>query len=603
MLPIQEMLKLLVKQTASLDTITGFLEDPTKNLPEAQNLQYLLHAQSQDNMTNPEETATIYHWLRRRTALGLISQAEIIPALETIAHNSNGTIVATWSENLYRAIFEGITMSNVQVCSNSPTYQAFNAFLMSTPPGTLARRTQNLGIEIVRSLHAMDDTGLKLHSRHFLYGWCTCEDVDNHSLQTKGPAVHALLDLLQQMPRDWLRPILREQGVNFLMRLCNSDLGPSIFLKHVDRLGKVSFLSELLPQFEKGLAQESLEMQAKYLRHIDHRAKCLYLVRHWYEKLIGHGRSVGSSFPLRLETCFEQSTYVHPKRSPFINLLASLRALDYYPHAKSQGRLFRLLYALDMPGTVLALISSTRLIPSSRLKTHVQFQYNARVIKQEILRYLFIGKSRIAYKIFQSYHHLALEHVPELAEIIISRPHIHPDAALKYWLCRRKWLGHTKEFSQDRALLRNMRVEILNRMALAYSKASHLSPRMAFGRVHYCYLSLRRERLPLRSDMTRALTSAGVIRYLQAGKWVSTVRFTWILGLVRKTEGEEVADKLDRMVWEWRGEVLDRQRRLKQTAREAEARPRAREPGRTPWNLTGKRGRPNWFDWRTCDGE
>ena len=49
---------------------------------------------------------------------------------------------------------------------------------------------------------------------------------------------------------------------------------------------------------------------------------------------------------------------------------------------------------------------------------------------------------------------------------------------------------------------------------------------------------------------------AGIIRYLEAGIWVSSVSLKKILAIVRVVEGEKVADEIDRMVFVWRGRVV-----------------------------------------------
>jgi len=239
----------------------------------------------------------------------------------------------------------------------------------------------------------------------------------------------------------------------------------------------------------------------------------------------------------------------------------SLRSLDYYPPAEMQSRLLRLLRALDMSGTIVSLIASNRV-------HHVHFAGS--VVQAEIKYHLSIGKQRIAYKIFRSYHQLPIEHVPELAEVIISRPNLHSEVALRLRHSRQKFLGRTKEFTHHPLTLRDLRTTTLNRMALAYAKASHLRPIWASRKVQACYQTLRTEHLPVQPDITRAMTHAGIIRFLQEGEWVSTFRFMQILRLVRKVEGEEVAEQLDWTLWDWRAEVLGKGRENRD--REAEER-------------------------------
>ena len=587
----------LVQQDTPMDMVISFLENPRLNALEAQNLQYLLTAQSQRTISDPTETETLCRWLGKQVALGLLPHDEILSILEIIVRNSGEKSTTASYEGLYRAVFEGISTSTVYTGANDPRILSFNAFLISTPAGALSWAAQNLGVEIIRTFRITDETPLKTSLRLFLKSWYSSEDTDHNgedlALALRSRATK-ILDMLQHMPHDWLVLLIREKNRKFFRRLFAMDEGGTVFLHQLSSLGESSFLIGLLPYFEAALAQEKPAVLAKYLRLMDHRAKCVFLLRHWYEAELGHRLTVGPSFPSGLEARFEGLTQEHPKRSPFINLLSTLRACDYYPPATSQNRLLRLLHALDMSGTILALIAFP-------LLTGVPF--GAGVVKAEILYHLSIGKQRIAYKIFQSYHRLSMEHVPELAEVIISRPNLQVDTALRYRRRRRKWLDRTEQFQQDPSIRETLRTDTLNRMALAYAKSPHLLPRQAFREVYDCYLALKRERLPLTPDLTKALTHAGVVRFLQAGQWVSTARFTWSLGLVRQIEGQEVADKLDKLVWDWRGELIDQRRRQGEKERRERVRLEYPRPTRRFRMVLASRGRASRFKWSKCDGE
>ena len=259
-----------------------------------------------------------------------------------------------------------------------------------------------------------------------------------------------------------------------------------------------------------------------------------------------------------------------------------------------------------MSGTILALIATPSL---------TRMRFNVYVVIKQIYCHLSAGKHRIAYRIFQSYPSIPLEHVPGLAEVIISKKDLHQDTALHYRHRRQRWL---KFFRHDADFLTRIRTNQLNNMALAYAKAPHLTPRMAWRQVHYCYRALRRDRLPLTADMTKALTYAGVIRYLEAEAWMSTVRFQWVLGHVREVEGADVADRLDRLVWEWRGRVIEKRRaRARAVARRGSSSDdegggrggapttafesaRTRRAGRVTFVVSG--GRPS-FRWGKAHGE
>ena len=600
----QKVFQGMIQQDIPIETLINFLETSKLNVIGAQNLPYLLATQSKSTATKLEDLETLCRWLSTQMRLGLLPPVEVLSILEAIAQTKDDKLTTLSSQSLYRTVFEGIaSLPAVYTHWHSPRFQAFNALLVSTPPEALSWATQNLGVGIIRSLQTTIDTPIKTSLDLFLESWCVSSDLevaDDGHTGALGDRAFRILDMLQRMPRYWLLRTIRARQWRFLEKFFATDDGISAFLNHWKSPVETSFLRDLWPRLEEYLATKKPAVLAKYLQTMDHRAKCGFLIRHWYGAewydaeygvlIADPRRALKPLLSSHLEARFEASLQENPKRSPFINLLQALRALDYYPRAREQILLFRLLRALNMHGTILALVATSQ-------QTHMHF--NARVIKTEILHNLSIGRQRIAYRIFQAYHHLSLEHVPELAEAIISRPNLHPDAALRYRSSRRKRLGSTKEFERDRSFLDNLRVELLNRMALAYAKARHLHHRRAFRKVRACYLRLRGEHLPLRPDLIRAMTHAGVIRYLEAGEWVSTARFIWILNFVRQVEGKDVADKLHRLVWDWRGEILDRRR--------SQGVPRtclSEEPVKRKRIVVGpKRTRAPGIKWWKCDGE
>lgn len=579
----------MILEDKPMDVVIEFLEDPKLNVFEAQNLRHLLTVQSRTTTTDPRESQTLCRWLSRQVALGLLPHDEVVSMTEIIKGNSGKRLSISSCEDLYKAVIEGISLCTIYQGEDIRRIHSFNAYINSLSTGAISRPTQNLGVEIIKSLRVANDVPIKRSLRFFLRDWYSIEEPDVKEqnvmgrLQTRASKV---LDMLQRMPHHLLLGLLPESNKRFFERLFAMDGGISAIVKHLSRSGEPSFLRELLPQIEARMAQEELADIAEYLQLMDHIAKCRFLLRHWYETRLA---------PSVVETRFQRSIQENPDRSPFINLLMSLRSLDFYPTAVTQSRLLRLLRALDMSGTIVALTAGYRV-------HHVHF--DARVVQAEINYHLSIGKQRIAYKIFRSYHKLPIERVPELAETIISRPNLHSEVALRLRHSRQKWLWCSKEFTQDALTLRDLRTTTLNRMAIAYAKAPHLRPMWAARKVQACYQTLRTEHLPVQSDITRALTHAGIIRFLQEGEWVSTIRFLQILRLVRKVEGEEVAEQLDRTLWVWRQQVLEKGRENRERA--LEEGPRVGcfvRPAFQRIAVGPRRTRRPCARWWKCDGE
>ena len=109
----------------------------------------------------------------------------------------------------------------------------------------------------------------------------------------------------------------------------------------------------------------------------------------------------------------------------------------------------------------------------------------------------------------------------------------------------------------------NVRVELAHQIAYQFSLDESITSRASARSVYYFYRYLRSHRLPIGPLMTKALVRVVVTRSLSERRFVSTRRYIWLRSLVSEVEGEEVAQQLDKLFWEWRGQVIaDAKRRL-----------------------------------------
>lgn len=106
------------------------------------------------------------------------------------------------------------------------------------------------------------------------------------------------------------------------------------------------------------------------------------------------------------------------------------------------------------------------------------------------------------------------------------------------------------------------RVRTVHDLALAFARSERFSPRQAFRHVWRLYRYLRRARATLSRDISRAMVHAAVIRPMQAGQRVDNNTFCFVIGIVRRLEGSEVADELDMLVWKHRPVGFNRGERL-----------------------------------------
>jgi hypothetical protein len=87
-------------------------------------------------------------------------------------------------------------------------------------------------------------------------------------------------------------------------------------------------------------------------------------------------------------------------------------------------------------------------------------------------------------------------------------------------------------------------IDLINKVAIAISCSETLSPCQAYNMVHWLYGFLRRHSGPVDPMFCRALYHAGVTRYRRNGGRVAATRYEYILWIISKFEGPEVAKQL-----------------------------------------------------------
>ncbi|KAL9003369.1 MAG: hypothetical protein Q9188_003763 [Gyalolechia gomerana] len=189
----------------------------------------------------------------------------------------------------------------------------------------------------------------------------------------------------------------------------------------------------------------------------------------------------------------------------------------------------------------------------------------------EIQNHLEEGNLRAAYRVFMRSPQVLLDQCPNLAEALILDSENNAKAALESFHNQRSTaFSEVQSTSESYPLkqLRQDRIDLLERMALAYAKMSHTRPSFAFRCVYDCWSFHKRDKLgPIRPGMARALIESGIVRPLQSGRrLVSEARLEWILLQVAEAEGKEVMRKLGAAIWQWRDDVIwqmDNQRNTK----------------------------------------
>lgn len=87
-------------------------------------------------------------------------------------------------------------------------------------------------------------------------------------------------------------------------------------------------------------------------------------------------------------------------------------------------------------------------------------------------------------------------------------------------------------------------VDFVHRLAVAISCSHNLTPSRSFHLIHLLYDYLRRHGGPVYPSLVQAMYHAGVVRYRREGRRVSPTQYEYILWIVSKFEGREVARQL-----------------------------------------------------------
>ncbi|OOQ85235.1 hypothetical protein PEBR_26857 [Penicillium brasilianum] len=86
--------------------------------------------------------------------------------------------------------------------------------------------------------------------------------------------------------------------------------------------------------------------------------------------------------------------------------------------------------------------------------------------------------------------------------------------------------------------------DFVHRLAVAISCSHNLTPSRSFHLIHHLYDYMRRHGGPVYPSLVQAMYHAGVVRYRREGRRVSPTQYEYILWIVSKFEGREVARQL-----------------------------------------------------------
>lgn len=546
----------VLRSGCGLETFLQFLSDPSLNLQKARNLPRLWEWYISEPR-NRGDSIRLHNWLRRHISLGMQSKRELQDLIEVALYSSRDTSKIQQDRDLHRTILDGLNLSGVDQISDLGG-EILNQLLLLV---SLNHSWQNPGLQTLSfkifevckpdQLHKMAK-GISCLLTSYLVSASSDREVCSHDGQ-----VSKVLDYLLLISEIEASKAIASASQALLMRLRsshstwhlskrNADQWWSLLLHH-KIFEFIKYRSEWL-RIERALAGHDTEVLCMYLKHISDDEKCTFLLRHWFIQYLEDGDNLSpSKVSYAIELFNNRLVSRKGQKCPFIFLF------KYLPPRVTADkivllRLFSLLNKLELQEISLKLYSYFL-----QLSTSVDFG----ALAKDIIDFT-SPTSQAACTLFKITPFLPLESCPSVAETMILNPDDGLGVPLGFRVLRRKSLGVSNVYPHTAEEIRCAQIELLNRMAMAYAQASHLYPRVAFRQVYQCYRLLvrRHGRASLSMAFSRAFTLAGLINPLQKVRWVGMTQLKFVLRIIKEIEGDEVASKVDELLYIWRNQLI-----------------------------------------------
>ena len=552
----------LLDTGADLSGLLVFLEDAIFNIPEAQNLQNLIH-QHVLHGPNKQDEELLHQWLTRQIARGFLSGETFARLCRSLCNHDNTNQYRAYSSRLSQAVLKGLSSSFSHSISEVDA-SALDTLLETLYCNQLTPKTHKLVITLIKAMDASQIRTVQTRIVFFLRDWVLNHDPDKVLQAPMDNPLPEVFDVLYKLPifdalfiaartseellalgTAYIHSYVHEEGCRKAPIYDRLKTWCFSLSKHTIRR---RFQSEVIwTNIERMIAKQPSAVLASYLQALSEDEQSLFLLkRYLVPKIFFDG-----AYSVQYRRTVKQYKKLLAERqynvSPFVLAFHALR-VDFGPSASTMAYLFHLFGFLNLPNVIIQLIA------------YFQSPKYSKRIPEKLIRYQISyhihTHPHIAYRLFKTTPTLPLESCPEIAEMMILDPRFDPADPFSMLSKRNKYICVTDVQPRNNAELRVARHELFTRMAVAYTQAKHLFLRVAYRYVCACYdLHVQLGLGGKSREMSKALTLTGIIRPLEEGIWVSTTQIKFVLNIVRKVEGEEVAEKLDELLYVWRGRV------------------------------------------------
>ena len=527
-----------------LQALLSALEDAALGTPG--NLNFLLDWQLRKdrgvkalrNRVKIDDLNLLQQWMRRQLHLGLKTDEDIFVFLRFISRVSDATHSEPLRCSLIASITEGLQLSSIFRFKDLGR-ETQRKILESITRGPTTRESLHLGFGLIEAMQQWQlehtDQMLSVLILGIVHADATLWEKQRTETRFL-EVIPMLLGMIRGLPEKlafsaiWLttKTLIEDDSPMPASSPSKTQIWWSA-LARTDLL-EIGVKTPLKTVIELYLSSRKLEKVAPYLQQLDDRNQARFILTYWFRP---------KDPPLRARALhlFDEFCSAKRKERPWVSMFQALCHCVQNSSELSNLDVKQVFKVLQMLGKSEGIVDI--MMQAWKLRSIVDESAVVYTIKEHLE-----AGSHLAERILHFSFSIQLDLYPELAEQMILCPWISPGTALRYVQLRHMPFKRSSK----------VRVQLLERMAVAYSSASHITPRMALNYVRQCYALQVQEHLGDPSVvMIRALTRAGLIRPLEAGQWVSTTQVRWILSLVRAYESAEVANQIDETVYKWRG--------------------------------------------------
>ena len=541
----------LLDRRSSIRALFTFLEDAFLNTPQAGN--FWLFLSDQRRFKSIQSREYLQQWTYDQAALGMFTPEDVTSIMRFAVSPENAR---RWFL-LAVKVWEGVQKSSV-LTSRDLQPEALTMLLECLSNPLIPGKHRKIGLEVILMLEPsqLDDIGSEISRFFESWMWPSTPSEDSqHATEDRNDQFSPSTKFVRAISRlriDLACSCVANMSRRFVERCQKSNAENSNYRDALNKWWAMIFQSGSFSsiysslqwqKLEDYLVKDSGEIIRPYLLSLSTEQLCRFYMRrklHMPQSAIDQ-----ASIPATPIEDSQTLSRISETASPIIALVETLKN-NIRSTKKPLLGLFTFLRELGAFPAIVEIVEEAGLI------------INRWMLIAEITELAKVN-IKIAYRVFRACPWLPLESCPDLAVGLLSTPYWgHPQNL--FHLRRAHWrtCNQMAFFGPNPYAAIIAQNTFYHRVALAIAQCPRVSPRSAYVWVYHCYLTVKwRKRLgSIGPEMTRALTHAGIIRQLQAEKWVSTEQVRWILSKVQEVEGEAAAQQLNELVYEWRGEVI-----------------------------------------------